>query len=825
MEEKHAEAVVTSLSQIPVIWWFAPAMALLALVYAWKFYKEVKNANPGDANMQEIAGYVTDGAMAYLKRQYKVVAVFFVAVSICLAVMAFVFHVQHEIVFVAFLTGGFFSGLCGWFGMKTATLASNRTAQGAKESLNRGLQVAFRAGAVMGLVVVGFGLLDICGWFLGLNYFTNMSLIEITVVMLTFGMGASSQALFARVGGGIYTKAADVGADLVGKVEAGIPEDDPRNPATIADNVGDNVGDVAGMGADLYESYCGSILATAALGVSAAVSIGLDKTDSLKMLIAPMILAAVGILLSIVGIYMVRTKEGASMKELMGALMRGIMGSSILIVIAAAGVCYLLLNGIPNVSWLGMWGSICVGMFAGLLIGKATEIYTSYDYKPTQHVSANAETGPATVIIAGIAEGMKSTWISLATVIVGIILAYMFAGGGGNTLLGLYGVGIASVSMLATLGITLATDAYGPIADNAGGNAEMTHQDPSVRKKTDSLDSLGNTTAAMGKGFAIGSAALTALALLAAYVEEIRIGLVREAEAVVVKNNITLNDGAVYHIRAGKLVTRKNGQIVPLMALADEATIKDLHSCCGMTDGARALEVAGSPGHYTVTVPVNGQTKSFLAVNAKKATLREYMDYYAVNLMNPKVLCGLFAGVLLVFLFSALTMKAVGRAAMAMVKEVRRQFKEIPGILEGKGKPEYAKCVAISTAGAQREMILPSLLALIVPIAVGMFLDVAGVLGLLAGGLACGFAMAIFMANAGGSWDNAKKYIETGQYGGKGSVAHKAAVVGDTVGDPFKDTCGPSLNILIKLMSMVSVVFAGLIVKFAPIIAEYLHLG
>ena len=822
---------------IPSLWWIAPAMAVVALFFALKFYREVKSANPGDEKMQEIAGHVTAGAMAYLKRQYKVVAVFFGIVSIILALMGFVFKVQHEIVFVAFLTGGFFSGLCGWFGMKTATLASNRTAQGAKENLNRGLTVAFRAGAVMGLVVVGFGLLDICGWVIGLNMFTDMDLVHITVVMLTFGMGASSQALFARVGGGIYTKAADVGADLVGKVEAGIPEDDPRNPATIADNVGDNVGDVAGMGADLYESYCGSILATAALGVSAVLALKLPSEEAqieaaMKLLAAPMVLAGVGILLSIVGIYMVRTKDGASMKELMGALMRGVVGSSVMILVAAAVICYLLLSDIKDVSWLGVFGSICTGMIAGLVIGKATEYYTSYDYKPTQEVASNAETGHATVIISGIAEGMKSTWLSLLTVIVAIILAFSFSGGGENPLLGLYGVGIAAVAMLSTLGITLATDAYGPIADNAGGNAEMTGQDPSVREKTDALDSLGNTTAAMGKGFAIGSAALTALALLAAYVEEIRIGQVRQGDEVIasVYNDQEVPEvGLAASMGARKCVIqeiitegKKKGKPggVSYMILDDKASVikHGKIKVTSITDPDESNVVSA-----TITSPEGVMTVNM--VPAQKASLRQYMDFYAVNLMNPNVLCGIFAGVLLVFLFSAMTMKAVGRAAMEMVMEVRRQFKEIPGILDGTGTPDYARCVDISTAGAQREMIIPSLLALAVPVAVGLLLDVAGVLGLLAGGLACGFAVAIFMANAGGAWDNAKKYIETGAYGGKGSDSHKAAVTGDTVGDPFKDTSGPSLNILIKLMSMVSVVFAGLIVKYAPEIGSLLGLN
>jgi len=837
-----SETLVPTIGDIHWLWYIAPVGAIVALVFALRFYKEVKAANPGDEKMVEIAGYVTAGALAYLKRQYKVVAVFFIIVSAALYVMATVFRVQHEIVFVAFLTGGFFSGLCGWLGMKTATLASNRTTQGAKEGLNRGLIVAFRAGAVMGLLVVGFGLLDICGWFLGLSIFTDMSLVDITVVMLTFGMGASSQALFARVGGGIYTKAADVGADLVGKVEAGIPEDDPRNPATIADNVGDNVGDVAGMGADLYESYCGSILATAALGVAAVMAMNLgDDTMSaaMKLLAAPMVLAGVGIFLSIVGIYMVRTHDGASMKQLMGALMRGVMGSSILILLAAGAVCYFLLGDIKNaagesmICWWGVWLAIVAGMFAGLVIGKATEYYTSYDHKPTREVASNAETGPATVIIAGIAVGMKSTWLSLLTVIAAIMAAFILAGGNDNILLGLYGVGIAAVSMLATLGITLATDAYGPIADNAGGNAEMTGQPPEVRQRTDALDSLGNTTAAMGKGFAIGSAALTALALLAAYVEEVRIGLVREGKAAIVKE---YGEDAIKQAEhsLGMMLNLGNNKIAVKHRKGTDERSFDTYMIMSNPDqyklptgevSAVSREVDEDKRLRQITVMCDeNKPRTLNVVPASKATLSEYMDYYGVNLMNPKVLCGIFSGVLLVFLFSAMTMKAVGKAAMAMVQEVRRQFREIPGILEGTGKPDYARCVEISTAGAQKAMIIPSLLALIVPIAVGLVLDVSGVMGLLAGGLACGFAMAVFMANAGGAWDNAKKYIETGAHGGKGSDAHKAAVVGDTVGDPFKDTSGPSLNILIKLMSMVSIVFAGLIVKYAPIIGDFLGL-
>ena len=835
--------------EIPLIWWVAPAGSIVALIFAWLFYVQVKRANPGDEKMQEIAAYVREGAYAYLKRQYKVVAVFFVVVSVILFIMGRT-GLQHPIVFLAFLTGGFFSGLCGFLGMKTATLASNRTTQGAKEGLNRGLTVAFRAGAVMGLVVVGFGLLDITMWFLILTklaplFGVYMSLVEVTVVMLTFGMGASAQALFARVGGGIYTKAADVGADLVGKVEAGIPEDDPRNPATIADNVGDNVGDVAGMGADLYESYCGSILATAALGVAAAAGLGLGTTEKVRMLAAPMVLAGIGIALSIIGIYMVRTRDGAGMKQLLGALGLGVNSASVLIVGAAAAVCYVLLGGIEGVCWYGVWGSIVAGLLAGLVIGRSTEYYTSYDYKPTQDIARNAETGPATVIISGIAEGMKSTWAALATIIVAIMAAYAFSGGFAHPAMGLYGVGIAAVGMLATLGITLATDAYGPIADNAGGNAEMSGQPPEVRRRTDALDSLGNTTAATGKGFAIGSAALTALALMAAYVEEIRIGQVREARAAIVQcmpaadTQAEAGVGQLVYVGYGKFAMKTRpgtaeGAFDAYMSLNGWA--KDLKP--GLVEAepvdaaetSTALSLLGSPDQkHVYRIRLAGQgpqapPRQIQIVSTRRASLEQFMTFYNVTLMNPKVLCGLLSGVLLVFLFSSMTMNAVGRAAKKMVVEVRRQFREIPGIMEGTAKPDYARCVAISTAEAQKEMVIPSLLALIVPVGVGLFLDVPGVMGLLAGGLTCGFAMAIFMANAGGAWDNAKKYIETGQLGGKGSDNHKATVVGDTVGDPFKDTSGPSLNILIKLISMVSVVFAGLIVKYAPQISALIGL-
>ncbi len=827
--------------EIPSIWWLAPVGAVIALITAYILYLQVKSAPEGDEEMKRIAAYVREGAMAYLKQQYKVVAIFFIIVSAILYVMGQI-GVQHKLVFIAFLTGGFFSGLCGYLGMRTATMASNRTTQGAKESLNRGLQIAFRAGAVMGLVVVGFGLIDITMWFIILSKVApafikgfHMSLVEITVVMLCFGMGASSQALFARVGGGIYTKAADVGADLVGKVEAGIPEDDPRNPATIADNVGDNVGDVAGMGADLYESYCGSILATAALGVAAIASMGILHGQEMiaaqaKMLAMPMVLAGIGIIMSIIGIGMVRTKEDATMKELLGALSRGINGSSVLIIIATFALSWFLLRDIPGVNWLGISFSVISGLVAGIIIGKSTEYYTSYEYPPTRNISKQSETGPATVIIAGIATGMKSTWASLATVIVAIMLSFSFAGGFSQFSLGLYGVGIAAVGMLATLGITLATDAYGPIADNAGGNAEMTHQDPQVRKRTDALDSLGNTTAATGKGFAIGSAALTALALMASYVEEVRVGQQREA-AEFFSAMKDAKPAQVYYIGYNKwaqLISReeKDGKIkIKANCFMDLAHVNTL-SNKPIEKGTILATKLGRPDDEKVyTVSLKGAPKALQLVAAPDASLAQYMQFYNVTLMNPKVLCGIFAGVLLVFLFCAMTMEAVGRAAYAMVKEVRRQFREIPGIMEGKATPDYARCVEISTRGAQKEMVIPSLLALTIPVGIGLIFGIPGVLGLLAGGLTCGFGVAIFMANAGGAWDNAKKYIETGELGGKGSDNHKATVVGDTVGDPFKDTSGPSLNILIKLMSMVSVVFAGLIVKFAPQIATWLHMN
>jgi K(+)-stimulated pyrophosphate-energized sodium pump len=747
---------------VPTGWWLAPIGSLFALVFAFIFYKSMMKQDEGTEKMQEIAQAVREGAMAYLKQQYKIVGIVFAVLCAIFLIMAFGLKAQNTVIPFAFLTGGFFSGLCGFLGMKTATNASARTASAAMEGLNSGLRVAFRAGAVMGLVVVGFALLDIAVWFIILynlfpkilpGFFEGNPLPQITVIMLSFGMGASTQALFARVGGGIYTKAADVGADLVGKVEAGIPEDDPRNPATIADNVGDNVGDVAGMGADLYESYAGSILATAALGVAAVGAKYADQMTlnelmnlQLRYLSAPMILAGVGVLLSILGIYMVRTKEGASMKQLMGSLNFGINTSAVLIAVVAIPV--LLYLDLPN-KWQ-IWGAIIAGLAAGLIIGKVTEIFTSHDYKPTQNIAAQAETGPATVIIEGIAVGMESTAIPVITIIIAVAVSFYLPGGAQDTLMGLYGVGIAAVGMLATLGITLATDAYGPIADNAGGNAEMAELDPEVRRRTDQLDSLGNTTAATGKGFAIGSAALTALALLAAYLEELRFGLLHFAHKT-------------------------------------------------------TLEI---PGEGTV--------------DTLKVSVSQFMSYYNVTLMNPQVLIGLFIGAVMAFYFCALTMKAVGRAAGAMVEEVRRQFREKPGIMKGEEKPDYARCVAISTSGAQREMIFPSLIAIIVPVVVGLIFNVAGVLGLLAGGLTSGFVLAIMMANAGGAWDNAKKYIEQGAHGGKGSENHKATVVGDTVGDPFKDTSGPSLNILIKLMAMVSVVFAGLIAKYGHVISGWL---
>ena len=731
---------------IPLVFWLVPIASVCALGMAWFFFKQMMREEEGTPRMAEIAEYVRRGAMAYLKQQYRVVLIVFIVLALIFAFMAYVLKVQNPWVPFAFLTGGFFSGLSGFFGMKTATYASARTANAARRSMDQGLRVAFRSGAVMGLVVVGLGLLDIALWFLILSHVyqgDSKMLIIITTTMLTFGMGASTQALFARVGGGIYTKAADVGADLVGKVEANIPEDDPRNPATIADNVGDNVGDVAGMGADLYESYCGSILSTAALG---ATAFAMNPDMQMKAVIAPMIIAAVGIFLSLIGIFLVRTKEGATMKDLLHSLGIGTNVSAVLIAVASFVILYLL--GIDN--WFGVSFSVVTGLAAGVIIGQGTEYYTSHSYKPTQKIAEASQTGSATVIIKGIGTGMISTMIPVVTISVAILLSYMCANGFDLTMnaesmsRGLYGIGIAAVGMLSTLGITLATDAYGPIADNAGGNAEMSELEPEVRQRTDALDALGNTTAATGKGFAIGSAALTALALLASYVEEVKIAMERTVDA------------------AGNFVSETYGSI-----------------------------------------------------NPSTANMVDFMNYFQVNLMNPKVLVGAFIGAMAAFLFCGLTMGAVGRAAQSMVEEVRRQFREIKGILEGKGTPDYSRCVEISTRSAQREMIFPSLLAIAIPIVVGVLLGVSGVMGLLAGGLAAGFTLAVFMANSGGAWDNAKKMVEEGNFGGKGSACHKATIVGDTVGDPFKDTSGPSLNILIKLMSMVSIVMAGLTIAFA----------
>ena len=751
------------------LWYIAPIASLIALAVAAAFFRSMKKADPGDGRMREIAGYVRQGAMAYLFRQYRIVSLVFVLLFAVFAALA-AFGVQNPFVPVAFLTGGFFSGLCGYVGMRTATLASSRTAQACRGSLNRGLQVAFRSGAVMGLVVVGLGLLDICAWYVILDRFiytdANMAsglslmglqLVEpgctlgakmthITTTMLTFGMGASMQALFARVGGGIYTKAADVGADLVGKVEAGIPEDDPRNPATIADNVGDNVGDVAGMGADLYESYCGSILATAALGAS------LGGADVVKQVTAPMIVAGIGTVLSVVGMLMVRCRnDNATQKELLRSLLTGTLGSSVLILLALVGLHFM-----GFISW-GIFGSVVAGLVSGVVIGQATEYYTSDDYAPTRGIAGQAVMGPATAIIDGLATGMYSSGVPVLTICAGILCAFGFAGGFTDFTAGLYGIGFAAVGMLSTLGITLATDAYGPIADNAGGNAEMSGLPSEVRQRTDALDSLGNTTAATGKGFAIGSAALTALALLASYIEEAKLWIVKFA-----------GDGEFM--------------------------------------GLKAADILPQP-------------------------LDRFMGNFDLTVMNPLLLCGLFIGAMMAYVFCAMTMKAVGRAAGSMVEEVRRQFREIPGIMEGKSTPDYARCVDISTAGAQREMVVPSLLAVVVPVIVGLILGIPGVLGLLAGGMVGGFVLATMLNNAGGAWDNAKKYIEKGAHGGKRladgakNPTHGAAVIGDTVGDPCKDTCGPSLNILIKLMSMVSIVFAPAVIRYAPVVQRWIGLN
>ena len=774
----------TAVEGIPMIWYLAPLASIIALITAFILYKKVMTADEGNEKMITIADHVREGSYAYLFSQYRIVAMVFVLFFIIFAALAY-FGVQNPFMPIAFLTAGFFSALCGFLGMKTATNASSRTAQGATKSLNAGLQVAFRSGAVMGLVVVGFGLLNITAWYLLLDkliytaeHMTNgltwlgitwvpagmlpsTKLVEITSTMVTFGMGASTQALFARVGGGIYTKAADIGADLVGKVEAGIPEDDPRNPATIADNVGDNVGDVAGMGADLFESYCGSILAAAALGAVLSINVLGDKMTPLKAILAPTLIAGIGIILSIVGIFMVRCKENASQKNLLRALLTGTLSSSIFIIAAVA-----VMAAAGWLTW-GLFGSVVAGLLGGVLIGQFTEYYTSDEYSPTRNIAEQAQMGPATTIINGLATGMYSSALPVLTITACILFAFALPGGFSNISIGLYGIGIAAVGMLATLGITLATDAYGPIADNAGGNAEMAGLGEEVRKRTDALDALGNTTAATGKGFAIGSAALTALALLAALIGAVRIWVAK----------LAADNGGVY-------------------------TVGDVKFAVGDA-------VAKTEG----------------AIDAASASIADFVMAYDLSIMNPKLICGLFVGAMMAFIFCAMTMKAVGKTAGDMVNEVRRQFREIPGIMDGSGKPDYARCVAISTEGAQREMIVPSLLAIFAPIIGGLVLGVAGLMGLLAGGLSCGFVLAVSLNNAGGAWDNAKKYIEKGHQGGKGSDAHKSAVVGDTVGDPFKDTSGPSLNILIKLMSMVSVVFAGVIVKFAPVISEFIGLG
>ena len=827
------------------VWSIALVSSLVALFFAHRFYKWMMQQDEGNEDMVRIAGYVRAGADAYLKQQYKVVAFFFLIIFILLFIAAFVLNVQSKFVPFAFITGGFFSGLAGYFGMKTATWASSRTAAGAQKSLNDGLQVAFKSGAVMGLTVVGLGLLDIVIWYAVMAWgFGVESLEEITVTMLCFGMGASSQALFARVGGGIFTKAADVGADLVGKVEHGIPEDDPRNPATIADNVGDNVGDVAGMGADLYESYCGSILATAALGVAAFASPellqeqGLTEADSrewqLRAMFLPILIAGIGIFLSIAGIYLVKSKEDATQKALLKALGIGINASTVMVVIAALVCTYFVLPGHMGVAF-----SVSVGLTAGWLIGKWTEYVTSDEYQPTKDLAAQTVTGSATVIIAGIASGMKSVWVPVLVVCVSILCAFGGATGFNFSevqffTLGLYGVGIAAVGMLSTLGITLATDAYGPIADNAGGNAQMAGLDPIVRERTDALDSLGNTTAATGKGFAIGSAALTALALLAAYVEEVRIGFDRWAtdETVIAKEA----DPGYYKLNDQLVILKSTGKekasawlIFPDESQDDSWTSVASGTTTPFAKGngeGNTLAISGvgarkAIGFFGQSGKPDALDSKISIIKASKATLPDYARYYDASLMNPKILVGIFIGCMATFVFCAMTMEAVGRAAQGMVNEVRRQFKENPGIMDGSVLPDYAMPVTISTKAAQKEMILPSLLGLGVPVITGLLLGVGGVMGLLVGTMTCGFCVAVFMANSGGSWDNAKKYIEAGNHGGKGSDAHKAGVVGDTVGDPFKDTSGPSLNILIKLMSMVSVVMAGLIVRYSLMAMGY----
>ena len=857
-----AELTMPSITEAPA-WFLAPIGAVVALFAAILFYKNVMSHTEGDDEMIRIAKAVRDGAGAYLGRQNRIVTMVFVGLLVVLALMA-VAGIQQFWTVGGVAVAGILSGLCGFFGMKTATNASARTTAAAKKSLNDGLTVAFRAGAVMGLCVTGFALLDISFWFFLLYVVFGSSfdagLVDITTITLSFAMGASLQALFARVGGGIYTKAADVGADLVGKVEAGIPEDDARNPATIADNVGDNVGDVAGMGADLYESYYGSVLAAMALAAAASIQLFAPGTEdaaanSLKLVTVAPALAGLGILASVIAIFVVRTKENASLAELLKSLHMGVWFSSLLIVLGSAGLLWWTLDGMQDagVVWWRLWIAIIAGLLSGLVIAWGTERYTSYEHPPTQRISEQAQMGPATVIISGIAEGMKSTWIPLITVVIAILVAFVSAGGSDIFLMGVFGVGIAAVGMLSTLGITLATDAYGPIADNAGGNAEMTHQEPIVRERTDMLDSLGNTTAATGKGFAIGSAALTALALLAAYVITVKtnLGMVSTPPEELTSTAAVYEGHGVFAINSDPSVDLAKTDVkdMPpptgalLLTKRDDRNVIE----AGFSSGDWTLSDAKAIGDNSYSIAgKDGKTYQFEVVKADQATIPELLDFYDVTIMNPKVLAGLFIGVMLVFVFCAMTMNAVGRAAFAMIDECRRQFVIMKAAfkkngmsdedvadpmkwpyrvdVDGKEYPDYASCVDISTAGAQKEMVFPSLMAVAVPIVVGLILGVAGVMGLLAGTLVCGFAVAIFMANAGGAWDNAKKYIETGKFGGKGSDSHKAGVVGDTVGDPFKDTSGPALNILIKLVSVVSVVFAGLIVKFGPYVSDMIGL-
>lgn len=746
---------------LPAVFWLAIVAPVVALSFAWLFYRNMLKSSEGTDEMRRISGHVKEGARTYLKTQYRVVAIVFLILMVILGVIGIGFHLQPTWIPFLFLTGGFMSCLAGWIGMIAATQASARTANACRSSLSEGLRISFRSGGVMGLTVVGVGLLPIALWFLfltqvnlpwegllGLGVFPLPieNLQAATTVMLPYMMGASLAALFGRVGGGIYTKAADVGADIVGKVEADIPEDDPRNPGTIADNVGDNVGDVAGMGADLYESYCGSILATMVLGVTAGLQI--------EGVVAPLLISAFGILLSIAGIYLVRTGEDASHSDLMNNLMFGINMSSVLTALAALGVFYFLFYGapVPDVgalrsvygqeygTWgpLRLWSPIFVGIVAAVLIGYVTGYYTSDQYRPTRSIAESAQTGTATVIIEGIAVGMASSGWTLLLIVLGVLIAFAVPGGFTHIPVGLYGVGISAVGMLSTLGITNATDAYGPIADNAGGNAEMAELPSEVRDRTDLLDSLGNTTAATGKGYAIGSAAMTALALLAAYIQEVRQVLRR-------------------------LVDAAAGGAVPQQMTALIADIQTI------------------PG---------------------------FIQEFGVSLMNPRVLLGVMVGGMTVFIFSAMTMRAVNEAAAEMIQEIRDQFEEHPEILEGTRTPEYTRPIEISTLAAQREMVAPTLLAIIVPVLTSVVLGIGGVMGMLGGTISTGFLVAIMMANSGGAWDNAKKYIEADHFGGKNSPAHDASVVGDTVGDPFKDTTGPSINILIKLMSIVSVIFA-----------------